>query len=141
MKKWMNQKMKGNKKLLKELEEMSKLLADYERLKAVWGTLGQSGWRKRYLNKINPKKDILTKSIKNDNIIDTRAWKFSLTSEFPIYKTHKDVKCFRCYEDLKDAVWTATGYASGRYKKSCPMCTYRTFYDITRIRSTLNVEK
>ena len=53
--KWMNQKMKGNKKLLKELEEKSKLLADYKRLKAVWGTLGQSGWRKRYLDKIKPK--------------------------------------------------------------------------------------
>jgi hypothetical protein len=115
--------MKGNKKLLKELDEMSKLLADYKRLKAVWGTLGQSGWRKRYLNKINPKKDTLTKSIKNDNIQ-------YMDSEFPIYKTHKDVRCFHCYEDLKDAKWTATGNASGKYKKFCPTCTYRTYYDI-----------
>jgi hypothetical protein len=47
--------MKENKKLLKELDEMSKLLADYKRLKAIWSTLGQSGWRKRYLDKIKPK--------------------------------------------------------------------------------------
>lgn len=46
---------KSKKQLLKELDEMSKLLSDYKRLKAVWGTLGESGWRKRYLDKIKQK--------------------------------------------------------------------------------------
>lgn len=54
-----------------------------------------------------------------------------MANEFLVYESHDKVICFHCDNLLKNENWHNSEYPSGKYFKTCPECSYNTYYDIS----------
>ena len=49
---------------------------------------------------------------------------------FPVLKSHRDVICFNCDEQLDIRGMFDTDYPAGRYGQHCRRCDMATYYDL-----------